>query len=52
MDHFALNPKDAQMAFISNRTDLGRAARPPGGRLGPNCSPFGRLDGAIYEFTP
>ncbi|WP_235054339.1 hypothetical protein, partial [Novosphingobium lindaniclasticum] len=52
MDHFASNPKDAQMASISRQSDLGRATSPPGGPFGPSCSPFGRLDGAIYAFTP
>ena len=49
---FASNPKDVQMASISNRSNLGRATSPPGGRFGPSCSPTGRLDGAINEFTP
>jgi len=40
------------MASISNQSDLGRATSPPGGLFGPSCSPFGRLDGAVYEFTP
>ncbi|WP_298168762.1 hypothetical protein, partial [Novosphingobium sp.] len=40
-----------QMASISNQRALGKATSLPGGRLGPICSPFGRLDGAVYEFT-
>ncbi|WP_288805261.1 hypothetical protein, partial [uncultured Novosphingobium sp.] len=43
--------RGAQMASISNRSCLGRATSPPGGNFGPICSPFGRLDGAVYEFT-
>ncbi|WP_292636636.1 hypothetical protein, partial [Novosphingobium sp.] len=42
--------RDAQMASISGRSCLGRATSPPGGTFGPSCSPFGRLDGAVYEF--
>ncbi|HEX7750843.1 MAG TPA: hypothetical protein VF440_00425, partial [Novosphingobium sp.] len=43
--------RDAQMASISAKAALGKATSLPCGRLRPICSPFGRLDGAGYEFT-
>lgn len=43
--------RDAGMASISNRKALGKATSLPGAPFGPICSPFGRRDGAVYEFT-
>ncbi|WP_237437590.1 hypothetical protein [Altericroceibacterium endophyticum] len=42
---------DAEMASLSNQIALGKANSLPGGRFAPICSPFGHLDGAVYEFT-
>lgn len=52
MGHFDQIPSDVQMASISGRKPLGRAASPPGASFGPICSPFGRLDGAVMEPGP
>lgn len=46
-----LKMRGVPMAYISNRTGPERATRPPGGRFAPIYSPFGRLDGSVYEFT-
>jgi hypothetical protein len=43
--------RDVQMASISNRNALTKATSLRGAHSGPICSPFERLDHAIYEFT-
>jgi len=43
--------RDVHMASISNRNALAMAASRGGAHSGPICSPFERLDHAIYEFT-
>jgi len=45
------SPWDVQMASISNRNALAKATSLRGAHFSPICSPFGRLDGGIYEFT-
>ncbi|WP_145923522.1 hypothetical protein [Sphingopyxis macrogoltabida] len=44
--------RDAQMASISARKPLGKAASLPSASFGPICSPFGRLDGVEIEYGP
>jgi hypothetical protein len=43
--------RGVQMASISVKSALEKATSLPGGRLRPSCLPFGRLDGAGYEFA-
>ncbi len=43
--------REAQMASISAKAALEKATSLSCGPLRPICSPFGRLDGAIYDFT-
>ncbi|WP_408589587.1 hypothetical protein, partial [Novosphingobium sp.] len=43
--------RDTRTASISNESNLGKATSLPDGRFRPISSPFGCLDGAIYEFT-
>jgi len=43
--------RDAGMASILAKPVLGKATSLPGGQLRPICSPFRRLDGAVYAFT-
>jgi hypothetical protein len=39
--------RDGGMASSSNRAALGKATSLPGARIGPCCSPFRRLEGAV-----
>jgi hypothetical protein len=43
--------RDDQMASISNRKPLAKATSLSGTPFHPICSPFGRLDRLVYEFT-
>lgn len=43
--------RDVQMASISYRNALVKAPSLRGAHFGTICSPFGRLDGVVYEFT-
>ncbi|ALJ14959.1 hypothetical protein LH19_18975 [Sphingopyxis macrogoltabida] len=44
--------RDAQMASISTRKPLGKATSLSCASFGSICSPFGRLDGVVWEHRP
>lgn len=44
--------RGVQMASISPQRALGKETSLPCGRLGPICSPFGRLERELIEFGP
>src|SRR3546814_7553389 len=46
---FWSNPQDAKMAFISNRNALAKVSNLRGAHFRPICSPFWRLERAIYR---